>query len=374
METTARVSRNNGGAAATLRREGTVIKIGAQADHGFDEPLGLLSDCHRRIEWFLGLMLKVARDERGRRLSPAGRRALEKALDYFSTAAPRHTADEEVSLFPLLRASGGEAALRVMSVVDRLEDDHRVASAAHEAVERLARQWIEAGELADGEARELADTLDSLQRIYEGHIIVEDREVFPAASRILSAPQLEEVGRQMAERRGVRYRGPIFRFLEADHDRLDTLLGRATSDPAGSGAESYEAFRGGILRHIGMEEKRLIPAATAARGGAPLPIAARLRADHGAIAALLVPTPTPSIVAELKSLLDRHNPREEEPGGLYDQCDRLLGAETGVRLVEELRSYPAVRLKPYNDGPAVDAHIRETMEFSRKAWEGYEPD
>jgi hypothetical protein len=41
-----------------------------------------------------------------------------------------------------------------------------------------------------------------------------------------------------------------------------------------------------------MEEKVLLPAAQKARGGEPLQIAAKLRLDHGALAALLVPTPT----------------------------------------------------------------------------------
>jgi hemerythrin-like domain-containing protein len=182
-----------------------LLKIGGQADHGFDEPLGLLSDCHRRIEFFLHALLRVSRDERGRELSDGGRRALERALAYFATAAPRHTADEEESLFPVLRASDRLEAADVTSVVERLEGDHRRADEAHATVHRLASRWIEAGRLADEEGRELTDTLESLRGIYEGHIAVEEREVFPAAARLLSPAQLEGVGRQMAERRGVKY-------------------------------------------------------------------------------------------------------------------------------------------------------------------------
>jgi len=55
------------------------IQIGHTGDHGFDEPLGLLSDCHRRIERFLRALLTVSRDERERPLSATGRRALEQA-------------------------------------------------------------------------------------------------------------------------------------------------------------------------------------------------------------------------------------------------------------------------------------------------------
>ncbi len=162
--------------------------------------------------------------------------------------------------------------------------------------------------------------------------------------------------------------GAIYRFFEADHRRLDGLLASAGSDPHRVDLAPFDEFRAGILKHIAMEEKRLIPAATAARGGTPLPIAARLRVDHGAIAALLVPTPTPRIVALLSSLLSSHNRREEEPGGLYRSCDEALGEEQAARLVDEIRSYPDVRLKPYNDGPAVEKHIEETLALSRAQW------
>ncbi len=162
--------------------------------------------------------------------------------------------------------------------------------------------------------------------------------------------------------------GPIFRFFAADHRRLDALLARAAADPACVDVEPFDRFRAGILKHIAMEEKRLIPAVTAARGGEPFPIAAKLRVDHGAIAALLVPAPRPDIVANLQSVLAPHNSREEAPDGLYRTCDRAFGEERAARLIEALRSFPEVRLKPYNEGPAVERHIRETLALSRRQW------
>jgi hypothetical protein len=41
------------------------IHIGRPTEHGFDEPLGLLSDCHRRIERFLGAMLTIVKRSGG---------------------------------------------------------------------------------------------------------------------------------------------------------------------------------------------------------------------------------------------------------------------------------------------------------------------
>jgi hypothetical protein len=40
--------------------------IGRRPDHGFDEPLGLLSDCHRRIEDFLQVLITLAEQVNGR--------------------------------------------------------------------------------------------------------------------------------------------------------------------------------------------------------------------------------------------------------------------------------------------------------------------
>jgi hypothetical protein len=95
----------------------------------------------------------------------------------------------------------------------------------------------------------------------------------------------------------------IYSYLANDHRRLEEALQRAT---AGREIElqAYSEFRGGLLRHIGMEEKILLPAAQSARGGKALPLAAKLRLDHGALAALLVLTPT-----KLHHRGDSHNSR-----------------------------------------------------------------
>jgi len=55
---------------------------------------------------------------------------------------------------------------------------------------------------------------------------------------------------------------------------------------------AYAEFRAGLLKHIALEEKILLPAAQRLNGANPLPIAAKPRLNHGALAALLVPTPT----------------------------------------------------------------------------------
>ena len=154
--------------------------------------------------------------------------------------------------------------------------------------------------------------------------------------------------------------GKIYRYLADDHARLDGLLQRATIHPDAIEPSAYAEFRAGLLKHIGMEEKILLPAAQRARGGTPLPIAAKLRLDHGALAALLVPTPTASIVAAIRAVLEAHNPIEEGPGGLYEECEELAGAQAD-QILDALRNAPRVKVNPHNDGPTVIEATRRAL-------------
>ncbi len=148
--------------------------------------------------------------------------------------------------------------------------------------------------------------------------------------------------------------GALAAFLQGDHRRLEDLLARG----------AYEEFREGLLRHIAMEEKVLLPAAKRLRGGEPLPVAAQLRLDHSAIAALLVPTPTPAILEQLREILALHNPLEEGDAGLYAQCEELAGDEVDA-LVEKLRAVPEVKVAKHFDGPRAFAAIEDLLRAAR---------
>lgn len=164
--------------------------------------------------------------------------------------------------------------------------------------------------------------------------------------------------------------GPISRFLAADHDRLDGLLARATARPEAIDGEAYEAFRSGLLRHIGIEEKILVAAFRRAGPADPEfdAIARRLRIDHGAIASLLVPTPSHALVAELRSILQPHNVVEEGEDGFYARCDARLAAEADG-LVERMRAYPVVPTLPHFDGPAAKRTAAEALALSAKQFD-----
>jgi hypothetical protein len=145
--------------------------------------------------------------------------------------------------------------------------------------------------------------------------------------------------------------GDIESFMTADHARLDALLARASQDDGTIDADAYQDFREGLLRHIAMEEKVLLPFARAKRGE-PLAMAKKLRADHGELASLLVPSPTHALCESLRAKLVEHNALEEGEAGLYVQCDSLAGAEASS-VVARLRAQPRVPVAPHYDGPLL---------------------
>jgi hypothetical protein len=98
-----------------------------------------------------------------------------------------------------------------------------------------------------------------------------------------------------------------------DHGRLEGLLQSAVIQAGSVDQGAYDQFRAGLLRHIGMEKKILLPTAQRIRGGEPRPIASKLRLDHGTIASLLMPPPSVSIIATIRAVLKVHNTIEEGP-------------------------------------------------------------
>lgn len=175
------------------------VQIGQPRAPSFAEPLALLSDCHRRIEHFLETMIVVTEQRAGGALPAQHREALDGALRYFREAAPKHTADEDESLFPRLRAAAPAAA---QAEVAALQADHDRATAAHAVVDDIGAAWLRDDRLPAERVARLRAVLEELRAIYHRHIAVEDERVFPLAARVLDGAQLREIGREMARRRG----------------------------------------------------------------------------------------------------------------------------------------------------------------------------
>lgn len=162
--------------------------------------------------------------------------------------------------------------------------------------------------------------------------------------------------------------GSISGFLTEDHRCLERLLDRAGAQAGEIEPISYEQFRAGLLRHIGMEEKILFPAIQRVQQGRAesslvsslAPALAQLRLEHGALAALLMPSPTTEVLATIREILRRHDEIEERPGGLYALGDKALIKEA-EQILSALRAAPAVTLMPHSDSPAVTTTLHRAL-------------
>jgi len=177
------------------------IQIGTKP-HNFSDPTALMSDCHRRVEMFLGTLSAVA-EFRGRPLTGDEQNSLDRALEYFREAAPKHTADEEESLFPRLRAIPDSEVQSVLEDMAQLERDHKNAAPLHAKIDWLGRLWLREGKLTQEYVQQLQSSVALLVALYRAHIGFEDRVLFPLASRTLSSSQKDEIAQEMAARRAL---------------------------------------------------------------------------------------------------------------------------------------------------------------------------
>jgi hemerythrin-like domain-containing protein len=175
------------------------VQIGTKPDAGFDDPIGMLKDCHRRIEQFLHVLCLVVERAPGRPLSEEEAAAVKSALNYFRVGGQRHTADEEESLFPRMRAEKTTAS--ALKEIDELETEHREANDLHAAIEKFYASWLEGKALAPEDEQRLCTVTERLKQLYEGHIRIEENLVFPRAAEGLDGPVLAQIGEEFRARR-----------------------------------------------------------------------------------------------------------------------------------------------------------------------------
>jgi hemerythrin superfamily protein len=152
--------------------------------------------------------------------------------------------------------------------------------------------------------------------------------------------------------------------MSGDHDRLEALLTAALRLDGTIDQDAYSAFRRGLLRHIGNEERIMF--AELRRRSAMSEVERQLHRDHAALAALLVPPPSRTEIELIRAILFQHDPLEEEAGGLYERVAHLVGEDLEA-LVARIQAFPAVPTTPHSDTPI----LRQTIEqLLREAEEG----
>jgi pyridoxamine 5'-phosphate oxidase len=161
----------------------------------FSDPLAVLRACHEDMLAQCETLENLVTHIREQGFDADARSRIARTVQFFTTVAVQHQQDEETDLFPILNRQ----SLKLADIVFRLRKDH----------EQLRKLWdgllldLKKGPaLADDHA--FADQVAAFCSAYRDHIRRETRELLSMAQHILSNQQLQEIGRAMARRRGIR--------------------------------------------------------------------------------------------------------------------------------------------------------------------------
>jgi pyridoxamine 5'-phosphate oxidase len=168
---------------------------------GFDQPVEMWLACHERVQRFAALLSRLI-DHLGKRGADEDAQVTATSIRrYFNEAAPRHHEDEEVDMFPRLRERlNAEADQAVLDVLEQVEADHLEMAGLWKALD------AELAQIARGNAMDLSRAaVDRFATMYRHHIDAEERVLLPALKRALSPSDWQQVGRAMAERRGLEW-------------------------------------------------------------------------------------------------------------------------------------------------------------------------
>jgi hypothetical protein len=131
-------------------------------------------------------------------------------LRYFDVAAPLHHADEDIDLFPRLRAiavAAGDSTL--LAALDEAARAHGPLESRWTGL-RAHLVSVAAGAPPD------PDRIAAFVAHEEAHLAIESGHILPAARRLLDADALHALGRAMAARRGLDARpGRMFQYPRA---------------------------------------------------------------------------------------------------------------------------------------------------------------
>jgi hypothetical protein len=183
------------------------IEIGAKPESSLADPIGLLTGCHRRIERFLSVLLRVSTSAGDSVLIKEEHTALEVALIYFREAAPKVAVDGEEPLFAHPRSLDHPEVQAIKARFDAPQQQHSEAKRSHAETDRLERAWLATGRLSPADPARLSTLVAELAELHPGQIAVEEGEVFQVAAAQLGEPEGVAIGGVMAAHRSLGQNG-----------------------------------------------------------------------------------------------------------------------------------------------------------------------
>ena len=154
-----------------------------------DDPFARLVHAHGLIEEQLVHLERAADALRDAAHRAPALEAIADVLTFFSLAGAQHNDDEERTLFPRLR---GLPAFTQM--LDAFDVQHRMNDAAFAQLVAAARGFAPG---AEAKIRDLAFRFADMHR---GHIIAEERALFPLAAKALAPDVVAQMGVEMSAR------------------------------------------------------------------------------------------------------------------------------------------------------------------------------
>ena len=169
--------------------------IGKAPAPDFTSPLDMLHACHDRIMDQCSTLQKLMQHLPMHGCDTPAQQAAQAILRYFDTAGQFHHQDEEVDLFPLLSTAQNADADELMKQL----------LSEHQAMDALwANLRIQLQVIADGKSTELdRKIVGDFSLAYGRHVMLENMKLLPLAARLLNEQQLQQMGTNMAKRRGV---------------------------------------------------------------------------------------------------------------------------------------------------------------------------
>lgn len=134
-----------------------------------------------------------------------------KALRFLAVDVQLHARDEEESLLPRLRAKLKDPQSHFAYLLEHIEQDHLELAAVHRDFDAAARRLsarlpfdgaAKRGQL-EPELKSYREHLAKLIAIYESHMMVEERDIFPALAVVFTPKERSEMAAEMDERRAV---------------------------------------------------------------------------------------------------------------------------------------------------------------------------
>ena len=165
----------------------------------FSQPIAVLKHCHDRIrkqlttlENLLGHLPKHGADA-------DAQKAAQAVLKYFNNAAHLHHEDEEQNLLPMLHATARDADAALLAELTP------GILAGHQQMDRdwsIIKSQLE--QIANGTGSALsASDVARFCDTYAAHMVVEESNIAPMATRLFSAEQMAQLGSAMQVRRGI---------------------------------------------------------------------------------------------------------------------------------------------------------------------------